>query len=77
MTAPTSKQSIIRPGQRHAYRKGTRQQIEARTQAAALLLFLGLTKTQIHRLFREKFNVQWRQCDRYVARVRASASVVL
>ena len=68
------KLSIIRPGQKHHYRKATRQQIAERTQAAALLLFLGLSKTVIHRLFREKFNVQWRQCDRYLARACASAS---
>jgi hypothetical protein len=62
---------VIRPGQRTPYRKGTRGQVEERTQAAGLLLFLGLSKTAIHRLFREKFNVQWRQCDRYLAGARA------
>ena len=73
---PAKPPPVIRPGQRVPYRKGTRQQIEARTQAATLLLFLGLSKTAIHRLFREKFGVQWRQCDRYLTRARASASVV-
>ena len=73
---PTITLPVIRPGQRVPYRKGTRQQIEARTQAAALLLFLGLSKTAIHRLFREKFGVEWRQCDRYLARARAGAGIV-
>jgi hypothetical protein len=71
------RQPTIRPGQRKPYARATRQQIDERTQAAALLLFLGLAKTEIHRLFREKFGVEWRQTDRYVARARArSASVV-
>ena len=75
MTAPP-KQPTIRPGQRVPYAKGTRQQIEERTQAAALLLFLGLAKTEIHQLFRGKFGIEWRQADRYVACARArSASV--
>ena len=74
--SPTVTPPVIRPGQRVPYRKGTRQQIEARTQAAALLLFLGFSKTAIHRLFREKFGVEWRQCDRYLTRARARASVV-
>jgi hypothetical protein len=42
------RQPAIRPGQRKPYAKATRQQIAERTQAAALLLFLGLAKTEIH-----------------------------
>jgi hypothetical protein len=76
ITSDTQKQPTIRPGQRKPYAKATRQQIEERTQAAALLLFLGLAKTEIHQLFRGKFGIEWRQADRYVARARArSASV--
>ena len=67
----TKKQPVVRPGQRQPYVKGTRRQIEERTQAAALLLFFGLGRTVIHRLFREKFGVEWRQTDRYMARARA------
>jgi hypothetical protein len=59
VTTP-QKQPIIRKGQHVPYRKGTSQQIEQRIQAAVLLLFLGLNKSAIHWLFREKFNVQWR-----------------
>jgi hypothetical protein len=75
MNKTIMRQPIIRPGQRKPYAKATRPQIEERTQAAALLLFLGLAKTEIHRLFREKFGVEWRQADRYVARARARATV--
>ena len=69
-------QPTIRPGQRKPYVKATRQQIEERIVAAGVLLFFGLSRTTIHRLFREKFGVEWRQTDRYLTRVRArSASV--
>lgn len=70
------RQPTIRPSQRKPYAKATRQQIEERTQAAALLLFLSLGKSEIHRLFREKFGVEWRQADRYVARARARSERV-
>ena len=62
---------MIRPGQRKPYTKATRRQIEERTEAAALLVFFGFGRTTIHRLFREKFGVEWRQADRYMARARA------
>ena len=61
------KRGIIRPGQRHYYRKGTRQQIDERRGFVARMLDAGATKTQVHRAVRDKFNVQWRQCDRYIA----------
>jgi len=61
------KRQFIRPGQRHYYRKGTRAQIDQRRGFVARMLAAGGTKTQIHRAVREKFNVQWRQCDRYIA----------
>jgi hypothetical protein len=41
------RQPTIRPGQRKPYAKATRQQIEDRTHAAELLLFLGLGRTTI------------------------------
>jgi hypothetical protein len=73
----TKKQPIIRPGQRKPYVKGTRQQIDERIAFVAGLLRAGATKTEIHRAIREKFNVAWRQADRYVARVRACAEIAL
>jgi hypothetical protein len=66
-----NKQPIIRPGQKRAYRKGTRQQIEQRIHGAALLMFCGLSKSEIHRVFREFYGVEWRQSDRYMAIARA------
>jgi hypothetical protein len=58
---------IIRTGQRKPYVKGTSAQIDERRGYVARLLAKGLTKTQIHRAVRQRFNVEWRQCDRYIA----------
>lgn len=62
----TNKQPVIRPGQTHAYRKGTRQQIDERIGYVARLFHDGRSRFQIHRAVRAKFNVEWRQCDRYI-----------
>jgi len=62
-----SKPAPIRPGQRKPYVKGTRQQIDERVGHIARLLRAGNTRTQIHRAVREKFNTEWRQCDRAIA----------
>ena len=71
MSDATLKQPTIRPGQRKPYAKATRKQIELRTEAAALLIFCGFTKTQIHYIFRKRYGVEWRQTDRYMARACA------
>ena len=69
-----TKQPIIRPGQKKGYTKATRQQIEHRVESAALLRFCGFEKSEIHRVFRAFYGVEWRQTDRYIymaiARVR-------
>ena len=69
-----TKQPIIRPGQKKGYTKATRQQIEHRVESAALLRFCGFEKSEIHRVFRAFYEVEWRQTDRYIymaiARVR-------
>jgi hypothetical protein len=65
--ASMNKPTVIRRGQRVPYRKGTQAQIDERRGFVARLLVKGLTKTQIHRAVRERFNIQWRQCDRYLA----------
>jgi hypothetical protein len=58
----------VRPGQPwKPYVKATRQQIDERRGYVARLLRAGKTKTQIHRAIREKFGIEWRQCDRYIA----------
>ena len=61
------KQPIIRPGQRKPYVKGTQAQIDERRGFVARLLVAGKTKTEIHSAVRQRFNVEWRQCDRYIA----------
>ena len=61
---------VIRPGQRRPYVKGTRGQIGQRISFVALLIREGKGKFEIHRLVREKFNVEWRQCDRYIDMAR-------
>lgn len=67
----TAEQPTIRPGQKKGYSKATRQQIEHRIESAALLLFLVLNKSEIHRVFREFYGIEWRQTDRYMALARA------
>jgi hypothetical protein len=64
---PPRKPLVIRPGQRHPYRKATQSQIDQRRGYVARLLRAGKTKSQIHHAVREKFGVEWRQCDRYIA----------
>ncbi len=61
------KRRFIRHGQRHYYRKGSQSEIDQRRGYVARMLDAGATKTEIHRAVRDKFNVQWRQCDRYIA----------
>jgi methylphosphotriester-DNA--protein-cysteine methyltransferase len=65
------KRPLIRKGQRKPYVKGTRKQIELRLEAAALLKSCGFSKCQMHRVFRERYGVEWRQTERYMARARA------
>jgi hypothetical protein len=62
-----TKPPTIRPGQRVPYRKGTLAQIDERRGFVARMLDTGATKTEIHQAVREDFNVEWRQCDRYIA----------
>ena len=63
----THKQPCIRPGQHRPYVKGTQAQIDERRGFVARMMDEGATKTEIHRAVRERFNVEWRQCDRYIA----------
>ncbi|HAO78571.1 MAG TPA: hypothetical protein DCQ92_06260 [Verrucomicrobia subdivision 3 bacterium] len=60
------KPPTIRPGQRRPYVKGTQAQIDQRRGFVARMLDAGATKTEIHSAVRQRFNVEWRQCDRYV-----------
>ena len=62
----TKNPPVTRPGQRKPYVKATRQQIDERRGYVARLLDAGATKTEIHRAVRQRFNIEWRQCDRYI-----------
>jgi hypothetical protein len=64
MTAP--KPPNIRPGQKRPYRKGSQSEIDQRRGFVARMLYAGETKTEIHRAMRQRFNIEWRQCDRYI-----------
>lgn len=70
---PQQPQPVIRPGQRKPYRKATRQQIGERISYTVRLLRGGNSKTTIHRAMKAKYNVEWRQCDRYMACARRHA----
>jgi hypothetical protein len=63
-----NKQPAIRPGQKTPYVKGTRKQIDERVEFVARMMAARAYKAEIHRAVREKFNIGWRQCDRYMAR---------
>jgi hypothetical protein len=49
------------------YHKGTRHELADRRTFVAQQLARGVPKMSIHRMVRERFNVQWRQCDRYIS----------
>jgi hypothetical protein len=61
-----NKTPVIRRGQRVPYRKGTQAQIDERVGYCVRLLAFDLTKTQIHRAVRKRFNIQYRQAARYL-----------
>ena len=61
------KQPVIRPGQRQPYVKGTHRQIDERIGSVARLLRANASRSAIHRAVRQRFNIEWRQCDRYIA----------
>jgi hypothetical protein len=67
------KPQVIRPGQTHAYRKGSHQEIDQRRGCVARLLAGGLSKMAIHRAVKEKFGCQWRTVDRDIAFVTGTA----
>jgi hypothetical protein len=61
------KPPMIRRGQRRPYVKGTLAQLDERRGFVARMLDSGATKTEIHAAVRERFNIEWRQTDRYIA----------
>jgi hypothetical protein len=65
--AKPTKTPVIRRGQRRPYIKGTLAQIDQRRGFVARMLDAGATKTQIHSAVRQRFKIEWRQCDRYIS----------
>jgi hypothetical protein len=65
---------IIRPGQRQPYTKGNKAQIGRRRAFVRRLLAEGAYKMEIHQAVRERFKIQWRQCDRYIQAVVAASN---
>jgi hypothetical protein len=70
----TTKAPVVRCGQHRPYVKGTLAQIDQRRGFVARMLDEGATKTEIHRAVRQKFNIEWRQCDRYLAFVTGTGT---
>jgi len=66
-----NEQPIVRPGQKKGYTKATKAVIAQRIECARLLLHCGYEKARIHRVFREFYGIEWRQCDRYLYMARA------
>ena len=69
--AKPDKPPVIRRGQKRPYIKGTLAQLDERRGFVARMLNAGATKTEIHTAVRERFNIEWRQCDRYIDFVTA------
>jgi hypothetical protein len=67
----TTKQPIIRDGQRKPYVKATRRQTEERIKAAAELESNGWEPSDIQGFLQQVFDVEWRQAARYIAHARA------
>ena len=65
------KPPTIRPGQRRPYVKGTLAQLDERHGFVGRMISSGARKMEIHRAVRERFNIEWRQCDRYIDCVTA------
>jgi len=61
-----NEQPTIRPGQKKGYTKATKAVIAQRIECARLLIHCGYEKSEIHRIFREFYAVEWRQTDRYL-----------
>jgi predicted metal-dependent peptidase len=67
----TTKQPIIRPGQRKPYVKATRKEVQQRLKAVAVLDDSGWETSSIYWFFQEVFGIESRQIARYIAHARA------
>lgn len=73
--SPKSTRSIIRAGQRVAYQKGSRGEIDRRRKYVARLLARKLGKMEIHRRTKKRFNCQWRTVDRDIEWISRATSL--
>ncbi len=62
---------IIRPGQKTPYHRSTEDQIDQMLDTVQELVDRRFRKGKIHAYMLEKFGIQWRQTENYVARARA------
>jgi hypothetical protein len=67
-----AKPPVVRRGQKRFYVKGSQAQIDQRRGFVARMLDTGATKTEIHSAVRQRFNIEWRQTDRYIAFVTST-----
>jgi hypothetical protein len=61
----------VRPGQRSAYHRPTKDQIEARVIFARGLLAKRAYKSEVRALLKRRFNVSFQTADAYIRRARA------
>ena len=67
----TTRQPIIRPGQKKGYTKATRQEVEQRLKAAVWFAdYLDYEPSLVYDFFHEVFDIEPRQTARYIARAR-------
>jgi len=64
------KPPVIRKGQRKPYIKATTQEMEERIEFVARCLVRQLSKMEIHKAIKLKFNIEWRMTDIYIAHAR-------
>lgn len=65
----------IRPHQRTPYRKASAEEVEQRVELCAQLICQQATMGQIKKVFREKFNLNYRAVYIYIARARKYLAV--
>lgn len=72
MNAGHKKQGIVRPGQKKPYKKASLDEIEERIAEVEMMLGRHARKGQIHRFIKDKYGVEWRTVDIYIARARVN-----
>ena len=68
--ATKRKPPIIRKGQKKPFKKATAEEVEERVEFTSRLVIRMYSKTEIHKCLKEKFDVEWRMVDIYIARAK-------